>query len=138
MRRSARLIASTVAVSATALGLGAALAPNSLADQRELSSRQPCNFVGGAVRNCSSSTPTVTMSFVHTGDTSACTFESVVNWGDGSVNLYKVDGKQSDNITALGSHTYKSTGIYHLSQTVRVLSGNCTSSDGSYTFNRIV
>jgi uncharacterized membrane protein len=133
-----QLIASTVATSATAVSLGAILTPSSLADQRERSSRQPCNFVGGAVQNCSSSTPTVTMAFVHTGDTSACTFESVVNWGDGSVNLYKLGGKQSDNITTLGSHTYKSRGTYNLSQAVRVLSGNCTSSDGSYTFNHIV
>lgn len=124
-----RIVTSAAAICAAAAALDVGLSAKGLAE----SYQPPCHF--GAEGSCTSTNPTVSVSFYHETSTEGCSFENVVAWGDGSVDVYRVGGKPGETTEQVGSHTYKSSGTYHISSTGRVLSGNCWYRPGSYTFN---
>jgi len=82
---------------------------------------------------CRSSDPTVILEAENTGDTSDCTFSDQISWADGSEQTVQLQG--ADNVPqVVATHTYEQLGGYGITDVVTVLSGDCTASDGEYTF----
>jgi hypothetical protein len=83
---------------------------------------------------CRSSDPTVILEAENIGDTSGCTFSDQISWGDGSPQQ-TVQFQGADNVPeVVASHTYQQLGGYGITDTVTVVSGDCTSTPGEYTF----
>ncbi|GAA3223207.1 hypothetical protein [Nonomuraea helvata] len=135
MRRSEKLLAFTLATCAMTAGLVAGSVPSSFAEQQALPAKEPCRFAKTAVEECASTDPTASVAVINTGNTSRCRFENVVDWGDGSVDVYRTGGRESDAVIPLGSHTYKSSGVHKISHKGQVLSGShCSFNPSEYTF----
>ncbi len=82
---------------------------------------------------CRSSDATVILEAQNNGDTSGCTFSDEISWGDGSEQTVQLQG--ADNVPeVVASHTYEQLGGYGISDAVTVVSGDCTATDGEYTF----
>jgi len=144
-RLSALLIAATFTASAVG-SVGSAAAASSHAAGRGVSSLSvaspnhakaadssaPC-FGSSSGANCSSTNPLVSVFYVDTGDTSACTFDYSLNWGDGSAAQTVVLSGPPDGTYLLATHTYETPGTYSITATGTV-TGPCTISTGTLTF----
>ena len=93
----------------------------------------PCVLLLPNQVDCTSSNAEVTLEAENIGDTSGCTFSDQVTWGDGSQQTVQYQGANGVP-TVVATHTYQQNGTYSVTATPSVLSGPCTSSNGSYTF----
>ena len=91
-----------------------------------------CVFEGIAV--CDSTDPTAEIVFVSQGDTSACTFTSNIDWGDGSAVQAENFTGGPDGTPFPFDHTYTAPGSYAINLNNVVDSGNCTFTSGSVEF----
>ncbi len=91
--------------------------------------------------DCSSTDPAVTDRIVSSGDTSSCTFEFTVDWGDGHSDTQTFPGSASDGPIATFTHAYGSKpGSYKVVVTGKVLSNTdpsvtCTATGANLKFN---
>lgn len=117
--RSGSAHAQTTAVSTT------------VAPRAPAASSTPCNFQDA--QTCQSTDPTVTVSTYQSGDTSACTFDWNVDWGDGQSSPFELVNPP-DGWVVLGQHPYAAPGTYTIAFTGHTKAGNCTASDFTRTF----
>lgn len=86
-------------------------------------SPNPCGLPGA----CESSDPTYRVYYSSSfGDSSSCTFELHIEWGDGSQETDTTAGAPAGVLVLIGSHTYGAPGTYPINVTGRVVSGPCT------------
>jgi lysophospholipase L1-like esterase len=95
-------------------------------------SAEPC--FKASFPDCSSSDPQVTFHSVSEGDTSSCTWKSVVDWGDGTTDTYTISGGADGAILFAYEHTYSATGTYSITQTGTTIQGSCPSSPFTLQF----
>ncbi|HEY3605926.1 MAG TPA: Ig domain-containing protein, partial [Pseudonocardiaceae bacterium] len=91
-----------------------------------------CVFAG--ITTCDSTDPTAEVLFVSQGDTSACTFTSNIDWGDGSAVQVENFTGGPDGTRWPFDHTYTTPGTYTINLNDVVDSGNCTFGSGSVQF----
>jgi lysophospholipase L1-like esterase len=84
--------------------------------------------------DCSSSDPEVSFESVSEGNTSSCTWKSVVDWGDGTTNTYTIPGGADGAVLFTYEHTYSASGTYTINQTGTTLQGSCPSSPFTLEF----
>jgi hypothetical protein len=83
---------------------------------------------------CDSTNPTVEVAFTNTGDTSACTFTSDIDWGDGTpVEVFNFAGSTNPTDPPV-DHTFTNPGNYVITFTDMVDTGNCTFTSGSIQY----
>lgn len=83
---------------------------------------------------CLSSDPTVIVDVGNYGDDVGCTFNYTVTWNDGSPpQTVQIQG-QDGGLQYLATHTYAQPGAYAVQIDGSVVSGNCTTDSGNYTF----
>jgi hypothetical protein len=83
--------------------------------------------------DCTSSNPEVTLEGENIGDTSGCTFSDQIIWGDGSQQSVQFPGANGTP-SFVANHTYEQQGTFSITAIPTVVSGNCTSFNGYYTF----
>ena len=106
-------------------------APSGRAGKTDANGSAPC--FGDTFPDCASTDPDVSFSLYSNGDTSDCTFSDQISWADGSEQTVQLQG--ADNAPqAVATHTYEQLGGYGITDVVTVVSGDCTASDGEYTF----
>jgi hypothetical protein len=92
-------------------------------------SSTPC-FPAGNPEDCTSIKPNVHLSFYSDGDTSACTFQLVTEWGDGSPKETETfNGGTNGELVATLTHSYKKQGAYSITVDGTLLSnpnGECS------------
>jgi hypothetical protein len=88
--------------------------------------------------NCRSTAPDIKLYVTNNGDTSGCTFNYTISWGDRSdkAHLTNVPGG-APGLELLASHTYADFGVFTISVTGSVASGNCTFTGGDLQFSYI-
>jgi hypothetical protein len=97
-------------------------------------SKTECVLVLPDQTYCRSTDPTVMLEAENTGDTAGCTFSDTIYWSDGSPPQ-TVEFQGSDDPTEfVATHTYAQLGAYGITADATVVSGDCTSSPGEYTF----
>jgi hypothetical protein len=96
-------------------------------------SSAPCVFGPDEVWNCTSSDPTLSIEWTNFGDTSGCLFSYTYTWGDGSSTSGENEGGPIGSYV-FGVHTYQSPGTYTITNSVSVVSGNCTVVTGTGQF----
>ncbi len=91
---------------------------------------------------CSSTDPSVTIPISNTGDTSACTFEFTISWGDGISDTQTFPGADGVSTIATFNHAYDDKpDSFPVTVTGQVLANSdpadvtCTANGGNYTFN---
>ncbi len=83
------------------------------------------------VPDCQSTNPAVAFSVISNGDSSGCTFEDNIDWGDGTTTTQAVAGGPDGSVLATFTHTYTLPNVYTINWSSSVTSGdNC---DGSQT-----
>jgi hypothetical protein len=92
--------------------------------------------------SCSSSDPSVQILIENTGDTTVCTFEFTISWGDGNSDTQTFDGIDGAGTIATFNHTYDNKpDSYPVTVTGQVVNNTdpsevtCTANGGNYTFN---
>lgn len=99
-----------------------------------VNSTAQCVFGDTGVSSCDSTDPAAEVEFVSVGDTSACTFTSNIDWGDGSpVQVVDFAGAADGTLFPF-DHTYTTPGTYTMNFDDVVDSGNCTFDSVSYRF----
>jgi RHS repeat-associated protein len=88
---------------------GTALASDAAAPSR------PCAGSGGA---CESTNPTFTLQILAVGDSSACTYGTTIDWGDGNTTHGSLQGGPDGARLTVGSHTFQSPGTYTISMSM--------------------
>ncbi len=132
------VITSVVAVGPTAQAStsGAESTGRIAVDAADTSASTPC-VVSINAPKCQSTDSHLTVDVVNTGDTSACTFTYSIVWGDGSAaQQVKISGESQSGEFFLADHTYHTTQTrtYSIAASPELVTGNCTSGSGSYTF----
>jgi hypothetical protein len=94
-------------------------------------SSEPC--FKASFPDCSSSDPQVAFDEISEGDTSSCTFQTVITWGDGAKNTYTYAGGADGTKLATFQHTYNTLGTYVINDTGTTEKGSC--SNGSETLH---
>jgi hypothetical protein len=108
--------------------------PSTSSSSTASTSSAPCTFVPGSSETCTSTDAQVVVdSFAH-GDTSACTGDFQLNWGDTSEQSVVHSGG-SPGPHFLASHKYQTPGTYTINVTATPISGGCAY--GSYTYSFI-
>jgi hypothetical protein len=94
----------------------------------------PC-FTAG-LTNCSSADPVVTFDAYGIGDSSSCTFQEVINWGDGASRAYQYAGGPAGAKLATITHSYAKGAFkaYAITATPATLTGTCTSAGAALRF----
>lgn len=92
-----------------------------------------CTLVPGS-NTCQSSDPQVTVDLLNSGDTSGCTFDITLDWGDGSDDQSLTIAGGPDGPEFLASHTYKESGTYTIDETGDVASGSCYYNPATFQF----
>ncbi len=90
--------------------------------------------------DCASSDPHVELGFYSPGDTTGCTFEIDIDWGDGMSTSAMVSGGSAGTTYGPYPHDYTGgLGSYQVSWTTTVItnSGNCTNDSGTLEFTLI-
>src|ERR1700751_288308 len=87
-------------------------------------SSAPC-VSGVSPSPCQSTNPQLIIDAISTGDTSACTFNIKIVWGDGSPEQYFVTRGTPDGKSFLAAHTYSAPGSYTITVGVTLASGGC-------------
>jgi GDSL-like Lipase/Acylhydrolase family len=95
-------------------------------------SAEPC--FKAAFPDCSSSDPAVSWESVSEGDTSSCTWKSVVDWGNGTSSTYTISGGADGAVLFTYEHTYSASGTYTITQTGTTIQGSCPSSPYTLEF----
>jgi RHS repeat-associated protein len=94
--------------------------------------QEQCFFV---YPTCGSFSPAVSLVLVSDGDTSGCSFDVDLDWGDGSSTEQTLAGGPDGSPLGTLDHTYADDpGSYPVSWTSTVSAGNCEDSSGSLTF----
>jgi hypothetical protein len=95
--------------------------------------RKPCVFLYPNQVDCTSVSPEITLEGENEGDTSGCTFSGQISWGDGSQQTVQYQG--ADGVPSfVASHTYSQHRTFSISFTPTVVSGECSTINGSYIF----
>jgi hypothetical protein len=88
----------------------------------------PC-FPAGNPASCTSINPNVSLSFHSAGDTSACSFQVITKWGDGSPEETKTFSGGADGALLVTlTHSYRKQGTYPITVDGTVVTnpnGNC-------------
>jgi hypothetical protein len=93
----------------------------------------PCKFLTGSVNTCSSRNPRIIVDATNEADSTNCTFNIELQWGDGSeVQSVSISGGPV-GAYLLASHTYKSPGTYVI-QGTGTGSGECSVVSATYYF----
>jgi hypothetical protein len=93
------------------------------AQRTTASSSEQCFY---SFPNCSSSDPSVKYSNHSDGDTSACTFQETVDWGDKSSTTMTFPGGPDGSTLVTYNHTYTDRPhLYTLTVTATTISGDC-------------
>lgn len=91
--------------------------------------------------SCASESPTVGPRVYFTGDTTACTFEVTIDWGDGSApETSTFTGGADGTDRVVGTHTYNDEvrpSQFDIGVSGRVVSGSCWFSSGVLTFRLV-
>src|ERR1700676_2801054 len=77
----------------------------------------PCKFLVGSVDTCSSHDSQVTVDFLSAGNTTGCTFNMELQWGDGSVVQEAPLSGGPVGSYFLANHTYAAPGTYVIQET---------------------
>src|SRR5262249_55266639 len=99
-------------------------------------SSSPC-VSGVSASPCQSTNPQVIIDAISMGDTSSCTFNIKLVWGDGSPEQAFVARGTPDGKSFLASHTYSAPGSYTITVGVTVASGGCGASSGGFQFTLV-
>lgn len=83
--------------------------------------------------DCTSDNPEIEVGFVSLSSTEGCSFDIGFDFGDGTTARHRASGGPPGR-TRLQDHTYRETGTYRVSATVKVLDGGCSGFDAGYTF----
>jgi hypothetical protein len=87
--------------------------------------------------NCRSTKSEIALYLTNSGDSSDCTFDLKVTWGDGKTDsLPKFTGGPAGR-EFLADHDYSDVGIYTIGVTGKVVSGDCSFNGGDLQFSRI-
>lgn len=85
--------------------------------------------------DCTSTDPDVAFSLFSDGDTSGCTFDGEVTWGDGADSSTSFGGGADGDILVTFGHTYTEPGTYEIDWSADVTSGStCSSNSGTLQF----
>jgi hypothetical protein len=96
-----------------------------------------CTLTKGVTETCESRDPTLDLRVVFNADARQCTFENVVDWGDGtSAERVSVPGGASGTRRVV-SHTYHRSARFPIRQQLRLVTGSCRGYEGAYTFSLI-
>jgi hypothetical protein len=82
--------------------------------------------------DCSSTDPDVTFSEVSSGDTTGCEFQSDIDWGDHTSNVYNYAGASDGTRLVRFTHQYTTPGTYTIVNDSETTVGSCFSG-GDYT-----
>src|ERR1035438_3841902 len=97
---------------------------------------QPCFYT---LPDCASSDPDVDFGIVSDADTTGCTFEVDVTWGDGISNSGDFNGGPDGSLLVEAYHDYSELGTYPILWSTTVISGPCeTDSSGTLFFTYAV
>jgi hypothetical protein len=110
---------------------GAAGVRTASASRSTAASATPCTF--GPDQSCESTDPTITVNTDYTGNTSGCTFNWAIAWGDGTSSPDIVLTQPADGFVFTAQHTYSAPGVYTIAVT-GVVDGPCTETNGDFTF----
>jgi hypothetical protein len=133
-----------VAVLALAAGLMTTLGPVRSAQAgsgvlagpaRAADNTRPCSFA--AVSACQSTNPSVKTYLAFQGDTSGCTFNITVNWGDNSKNTQVVLTSPPDGTDFLAGHAYRYSDkvtTFTITVSGTVVAGGCGLNGGTLSF----
>lgn len=92
----------------------------------------PCTFDTNGM-TCSSSNPQVVLEIIAAGDTTGCSTEVEIQWGDTSAAEIVDHSGGLPGTHFLANHTYTTPGTYSIYVTGAPLNG-CSFNGGSYTF----
>ena len=92
-----------------------------------------CKLFAG-IGFCSSTNPTIDAEWANSGDTSGCDFGYTLDWGDGTPDTTGTRAGGPPSTSLLAKHTYALSGIYVISLTGDVISGDCTFNPASGAF----
>ncbi len=93
----------------------------------------PC--FGDTFPDCASTDPDVSFSLYSDGDTTGCTFEGDVDWGDGTEDVVDFSGVPDGDVAVTFTHTYDDWGVYPIQWSSNLVSGStCVSSSGTLQF----
>jgi hypothetical protein len=106
------------------------------AKQDQSVSSDPCVFGPDEVWNCTSSDPTLSIEWTNFGDTSDCLFSYTYTWGDGTSTSGENQGGPIGSYV-FGVHTYEKPGTYTITNSVSVISGNCSVVTGTGQFTYV-
>lgn len=85
--------------------------------------------------DCTSSSPQVTFALHSDGDTSACTFQESVDWGDGTTSVQAFAGGPDGTIVATFEHTYAGKpGTYPVTLAGETTAGLCGAASATMHF----
>lgn len=88
--------------------------------------------------DCVSGSPDAALGFHSNGDTTGCTFDLEITWGDGKTTSDTVDGQADGTPYGPYDHTYAAAGLFPVNWSVTVESdtgaNNCVNSSGANSF----
>jgi hypothetical protein len=87
--------------------------------------------------NCRSTQAMILTYFTNFSDTSGCTFDLTIAWGDGETTHRPNYPGGPQGLEFLASHTYSAAGVYTIAVTGSVTSGNCYFTPGDWQFSYI-
>lgn len=93
----------------------------------------PC-IIGPDTATCTSSDPTLELEWTNFGDTTGCTFNYSIDWGDRSAPQTGQEPGGPTGSYVFVTHTYVKSGTYTVSTTGSVASGNCQYIPGTTQF----
>lgn len=95
------------------------------------SSSKPCH--GAAI--CGSTDPRWSVTWISSGDTSACRWQNKIAWGDGKHLTETVSGKPNSGDTLkTDAHVFQKRGSYTIVFTSKTLAGPCPAGDYTWQF----
>jgi hypothetical protein len=86
------------------------------------------------VTACASTNPKVSVEWTNFSDTTGCTFDYTIAWGDGTPDASGTKAGGPAGTALLAGHAYSSPGSYDISLTGDVSSGGCTFDPASAQF----
>jgi hypothetical protein len=108
-------------------------------------SSTPCDFpvqsppaLGASnIENCRSTQPMINLYFTNNGDSSGCTYDITINWADGKTTQIPSYPGGPQGLEFLASHKYTATGVYTITVTGSVASGDCYFDPGTGQFSYV-
>jgi hypothetical protein len=124
-----------VAGSATVIAAtGLAIAAPGAQAAAAASASAPC-VVSVSAPDCQSTDPALTVDAVFGSNSTACTFDYSVDWGDGTTVQQVTFKGLASGQTSVANHTYHETGqTYTVTASVVQITGGCTPVTGNYKF----